>query len=162
LVGQIKQRKGDVAARVLAELLGDALLQHYASRSMLWPDALIAVPLHWRRELGRGHNQSALIAHQLHNRLGIPECHDVVKRTKSTPHQRQLNRQHRAQNLTGAFQLTAQAQTTVRGRTIAIVDDVVTTGATVSALAAELCGAGAAQIHVWSPARAILGPQATA
>lgn len=157
MVHQQKDRKGAVAARVLAELLGDALLQCYALEAVR-PSLLIPVPLHWRREWQRGYNQSAILASHLGKRLGLPLVLNGVRRTRATLSQQQLDIADRAANMQGAFSVQKSSLTrkTIANQTVAIIDDVVTTGATAQALALALKQAGAAEIHLWSPTRAIL------
>ncbi len=157
LVQQQKQRKGAVAARVLAELLGDAVLARYGTdHTQCMPSLLIPVPLHWRREWQRGHNQSALLATHLSNRLQLPMSPTIAQRTRATRSQQTLNISARAANMRNAFSIPTSPHPQLRNARVAIVDDVVTTGATARELATALCAAGAAEVHLWSPTRAIL------
>lgn len=160
LVEQQKHRKGSVASRVLAELLGDAIAVQYSLQCIeRLPELLVPVPLHWRREWTRGHNQSTLLATNLSRRFGIPLQDQLVRRTSPTPSQRSLSKAQRKHNLSQAFRLQPGATRSLAGRRIAIVDDVLTTGATVRTLARTLLDGGAEQIHVFAPARAILSHQ---
>ena len=160
MVQQQKHNKGTVFGRVLAELLSDALLNQAAlSADQNWPDLLIPVPLYWRREWRRGHNQSAVLAKHLGRRLALPVSEALVKRCKPTPSQQALVAHARTTNVANAFTATPQARDALAqlpNRRVAIIDDVVTTGSTASALAAVLVRAGAEEIHLWSPTRAIL------
>ena len=171
LVQQQKERNGAVAARVLAELLGDAILTTYHPSSVEpMPSLLIPVPLHWRREWQRGHNQSTLLATHLSNRLQLPIGENIAQRTRATRSQQQLDIKARSANMHNAFSINlasrsanpASAHPQLHNARVAIIDDVVTTGATARALAAALCRAGAAEIHLWSPTRAILSGNRTA
>ena len=160
MVQQQKHSKGSVFGRVLAELLGDALAKESdLSEQAVRPNLLVPVPLHWRRQLSRGHNQSALLAKHLGRRMSLPVSGALVKRTTQTPSQQSLSKSARITNVAGAFQATKRAKSILRGlpnRSVAIVDDVVTTGSTANALARVLTNAGAEEIHLWSPTRAIL------
>lgn len=164
MVQQQKHSKGGTYGRVLAELLSDALTKQAGldagiSDARTWPDLLVPVPLHWRRQLSRGHNQSALLAKHLSKRLSLPVSDALVKRTAQTPSQQSLPKHARITNVAHAFQATKRAKSILAGlpnRRVAIIDDVVTTGSTANALARVLSEAGAEEIHLWSPTRAIL------
>jgi ComF family protein len=116
-------------------------------------DLLVPVPLHWRRRWSRGFNQSELLAGELlatcpefrHSRL----AGRLARRVRWTPAQSGLSAGRRAVNPRGAFTVRRPCD----NLRVAIVDDVLTTGATASALAAELARAGASHIEVWCLAR---------
>lgn len=112
------------------------------------PDLVIAVPLHWRKRLLRGFNQSHFIAHQLAKSLDLPYARKL-KKVAATKAQKELSRQQRITNLRQTFKITGK----VEGQYIALVDDVVTTGATVETLSRMLLKAGAKQVDVWALAR---------
>jgi ComF family protein len=120
-----------------------------AARLRSLPEALIAVPLHPNRLAGRGFNQAELLARELSASLSLPLLDNAVMRVKDQPAQTQLNAAQREENLVGAF----RAQIRVPGQHVGIVDDVVTTGATARAVAAQLRRAGASQITLLAIAR---------
>lgn len=114
------------------------------------PDAVLPVPLHRARLRTRGFNQSLEIARPLATRLHVPLLVRGVERTRATRVQAELPRTARAKNVRDAFAVTAD----LTGLRVAIVDDVMTTGETVRALARAVKQAGAARIEVWVLARA--------
>lgn len=119
-------------------------------------DALLAcVPLHRWRIWGRGFNQSALIARALARQAGRDLDVDLLRRTRATPPLRRMSPGQRRLAVRGAFALRTGA--VVRGRTIVLVDDVYTTGATANACARVLKRAGAAAVIVLSWARVVRG-----
>ena len=135
-------------ARVLGTLLADRIATTYRDTAL--PEIITPLPLSWRRLLYRGHNQSALIARYLSRRLHLPVRYDVLRRTRHTRPQTRLSRSARLTNLGGAFRLSR----TLPAPRIALVDDVMTTGATVRAATRTLKAAGALEVHVWVVARA--------
>jgi len=141
-----KHDRGLVAARILGVLLAEALEDAYPHGTER-PRYIVPVPLSWRRLVHRGHNQAALIAAPVSRRLGCRLVRRGVRRHRHTPLQPGLDPVARRRNVLGAFASRRRWQ----GATIAIVDDVVTTGATASALAASLLAAGAGAVHLWSP-----------
>ena len=117
-------------------------------------DVVLAVPLHPRRLRERGYNQSALLAESLARRLGRRFDRRSLVRTRDTEHQARLSGEARRNNLKGSFAVP-DAQF-VRGRTILLVDDVMTTGATLSHCARALLDAGAARVWCATVGRAVL------
>lgn len=104
---------------------------------------LVPVPLHSRRLRSRGYNQSHLLAKEVGKLLDIPVRQDLVKRAKDSPPQVEArSREQRRANVSGSFGATAEAE----GLSILLVDDVATTGSTLSACAAALKEAGAASV----------------
>lgn len=112
------------------------------------PELLIPAPMHWRRRWQRGFNQSQDIAEYLGGHLKIPVGSQTVRRGRQVRAQRGLNRATRLTNLNEVFEVCRP----IPAR-IAIVDDVVTTGATTRALAGALTDAGARDIQIWALAR---------
>jgi len=135
---------------LLAELLAQSLHHRFAD-NLRRPDALVPVPLAARRLRQRGFNQAAMLARWLSNSLDIPCDEGLLSRIKDTSAQQDLSADARKKNLRNAFTLTPGAS--VRGRHLALVDDVLTTGATAQALARLLKDAGAAQVDVYCLAR---------
>ena len=115
------------------------------------PDYLIAMPLHETRLKERGYNQAALITHALSQHTKIP-VFTAVRRNKPTLPQTTLSAKARAKNLANAF----QCQDILTGMRVAIIDDVITTGATVQSLSRVLRKAGAIHITVYCCAKAEL------
>lgn len=111
-------------------------------------DGLLPVPLGRKREQERGYNQSMEIARGVAGATGLPVFQNVVRRSRETPSQTTMHHNERVDNVTGAFTLLNAAA--VKGRHVLIIDDVVTTGSTVSALAQELQKAENVRISVLS------------
>jgi ComF family protein len=116
-------------------------------------DAIVPVPLHWRRQWTRRFNQSALLAEAIAKASGVPVADSALKRVKATPQQVGLSQSARALNVQGAFAVSSKAA--VEGRRLILVDDVVTTGATVDACARALLRARAAHVDVLAFARVV-------
>lgn len=106
-------------------------------------EMLLPVPLHWLREYWRTYNQSYLLSEYVSSRDGIPICRDLLVRTRSTPQQKLLNEKQRRKNLKGAFRAAPEC----KGRSIVLIDDVVTTGSTLSECARALKKAGAYRVY---------------
>lgn len=132
----------------VARLLGALLAERAAMRAQL-PEALVPVPLHSRRLRQRGYNQALEIARVVGEKLDMPVLERSCQRSRATPPQSDLPARARSANVRGAF--TAGD---LRGiRSLAIVDDVMTTGSTVAELAHGLRRQGARHIEVWVCAR---------
>jgi ComF family protein len=120
-------------------------------------DALVPVPLHWRRQWARRFNQSALLAEVVAKAADIPVSYRALKRVKATPQQVGLSQAARAQNVQGAFRVPPDGKAEVAGRRLILVDDVLTSGATMDACARALLRAGAAQVDALVFARVVAG-----
>ncbi len=118
-------------------------------------DALVPVPLHWRRLWARRFNQAAALAGAISTISGVPVLHDVLKRVRATPQQVGLSKTQRADNVQGAFRVPDDHKASVAGRRIVLVDDVLTSGATVDTCARVLLRAGAAHVDVLVFARVV-------
>jgi ComF family protein len=135
---------------LLGELLAQSL-QHRFDDDLARPDALVPVPMANRRLRQRGFNQAAMLARWLSAHLDIPSDERLLLRPHDTDAQQDLNAEARKKNLRNAFALAADASP--KGRHLALVDDVLTTGATAQAIARLLMDAGARQVDVYCLAR---------
>ncbi len=138
--------------RRLAEPLG-ALLAHTAHAIAPRMSVVVPVPLHPHRQRQRGYNQAGLLARQCAARLQLPMRDDLVVRTRPTPPQVGLGAAHRRTNVAGAFAATPRATALAAGRHVLLVDDVCTTGATLTATATALLTAGASSVWGLTVAR---------
>ena len=136
--------------RLLAELLAQSLLDAFNSGSAR-PDFLLPVPLSTQRRRQRGYNQAAMLAQWLSAALNIPGHEHWLLRTQDTAAQQALDAKTRKRNLQHAFSLAPGVQ--VGGLHLALVDDVLTTGATAESLARLLIKAGARRVDVYCLAR---------
>ena len=140
--------------RALATPLGDLLVETATGRLPAGPpDVLLPVPLHPRRERERGFNQAALLARALGRAWSRPVREDVLVRTVATASQTELDATARRANVRNAFRIRRPAL--VAGRHVALVDDVFTTGATLSECARCLREAGAARVGALTLARVV-------
>ena len=129
-------------ARAGRELLADA-------------DALVPVPLHWRRLWARRFNQSAHLAKAISSGSGVPLAENALRRVKPTAQQVGLSQAERATNVQGAFRVPPDGKAEVAGRNLILIDDVLTSGATVDACARSLLRAGAKRVDVLVFARVV-------
>lgn len=118
-------------------------------------DALIPVPLHWQRSWSRRYNQSGALARVIAGQAGIPVWGDVLRRTRQTRQQVGLSRAERARNVQGAFNVALEKKAAIQGRRVVLVDDVLTSGATVDTCARALLRARAASVDVLVFARVV-------
>lgn len=116
-------------------------------------DVIAPVPLHWRRHLMRRYNQSYLLARQLAQKTGKPVMKRLVRRVRYTSQQTGLSRTEREKNVRGAFKVSARAN--VKDKAVLLIDDVLTTGATIESCARALKKAGAGKVFVLTAARRV-------
>ena len=135
-----------------AHFFATALAERVARRpaSAPWPDALVALPLAPARQRERGFDQAAEIARRVAGIVGVPWTR-ALRRTRDTPAQASLPWTARAANVRGAF----AADPSLAGGHIAIVDDVMTTGATLASAAESMLRAGASSVEAWAVARTL-------
>ncbi|VXC98381.1 Amidophosphoribosyltransferase [Pseudomonas sp. 8Z] len=150
LITRFKHQAQWPYGRLLGELLAEHL-QHAYDEGLPRPQALLAVPLAQRRERQRGFNQARMLADWLSRALHIPAPDTWLTRTLDTPAQQGLDAATRKRNLRQAFVVSAPEQ--VKGQHLALIDDVLTTGATANILAHLLLRAGAARVDVYCLAR---------
>lgn len=149
LVRQFKYHGSLVHGRVLAQ----GLLECLTCRAK--PDLILPVPLHPQRLRQRGFNQSLELARPIGQGLGVPVNASLARRVVNTAEQSRLDATDRRRNVRSAFRVTAD----LRGLSIAIVDDVLTTGNTAGELSRTLRQAGAQTVQVWVCARAEPPPE---
>lgn len=131
--------------RLLGELLADYLQRARPPA----PQLIIPVPLHPSRLRQRGYNQALEIARPLSCRLRIPLAYRICARQRATPAQAELEKDQRQRNIRGAFVSSAA----IHARHVALVDDVLTTGATAGELARLLKSKGVERVELWAVAR---------
>jgi ComF family protein len=146
LVTQLKFHQQLGHARMLGRLLGQALM----TRQSPLPDRIIPIPLHASRLRERGYNQALEIARPVAKQLSVPLDIHSVQRVRATPPQSQMDLKSRRRNIRGAF----RCERSLHGQQVAILDDVVTSGATARELALQLKQAGAASVSLWATTRA--------
>src|SRR5271168_3102008 len=123
-------------------------------------DLLIPVPLHWRRAWHRRYNQSGALARAVERQSGVKLRGELLRRVRATEQQVGLSRSQRASNVQGAFEVPADQRPEIQGRRVVLIDDVLTSGATVDACARALLRAKAAQVDVLVFARVVDTPKA--
>lgn len=136
----------------LVDLLG-LLMARAGGPILAEADILVPVPLHRRRLAARRYNQAALLALDLAQRAGKRCAVDALTRARATAPLGALSAAARSREVSGAFALRAGAERHLKGRTILLIDDVMTSGATLSACAKVLLAGGAAQVDVLVAAR---------
>ncbi|MDH3654028.1 MAG: ComF family protein [Myxococcales bacterium] len=135
--------------------LGAALGSVMATDAHAWAgkvDAVVPVPLHWRRRRSRGYDQAALLSKPVAKSLAVPLMLRGLRRVRNTPSQVELPHRERQQNMTGAF-----APWRLGGlRRLLLIDDVRTTGATLRAASEGLRAGGASEVHTFVLATRVL------
>ena len=145
LIPRFKFHRDLAAGRLMAELMAGAL------GTTPRPDAIVPVPLHARRMRERGYDQALELARPLAAALGLPLRSDLLQRVRATAPQSELDAGQRQRNLAKAFAARNEA---IPLQHVALVDDVMTTGATLEAAARALQGAGVQRVDAWVCARA--------
>jgi ComF family protein len=140
--GELAGPMGRWMARAGAELLDDS-------------DLLVPIPLHWTRLARRRFNQAAALAQAVESLSAVPVQTDLLVRIKPTPPQVGLSRRLRAKNIQGAFAVPAERRIEAEGRKVVLVDDVMTSGATLNAAARVLLRAGAKRVDALVFARVV-------
>lgn len=125
----------------------------HAAQPLLHPDCVVPIPLHWLRRLSRGFNQAELVARHLAAELGV-DCLTPLRRRRATGHQARLDADSRIRNLRRAFVVPPKETAGIAGKSILLLDDVFTTGATLTAATEILLAAGAREVAVATIARA--------
>jgi len=151
LISRFKHQARWPLGQMLARLLTQHLQHRFDNTELTRPDCLLPVPMARKRLRERGYNQALMLARWLSSDLNIPYDEHLLLRPHETVAQQALDAKNRQRNLLGAFALAPDAQ--VQGRHFALVDDVLTTGATAHSLARLLMNAGARQVDVYCLAR---------
>ncbi len=151
LITRFKHQARWPLGHLLGRLLGRFLRHRFENAELHRPDCLLPVPMAAKRLRERGYNQAQMLARWLGQDLGIAFDEHLLLRPHETVAQQALDAKTRKRNLLGAFALAPDAQ--VQGRHFALVDDVLTTGATAHSLARLLMQAGARQVDVYCLAR---------
>lgn len=149
---QIKRESNAWMARWLAELVVEGRSEPLRQELEAHPDAwVVPIPLHWQRRLFRGYDQADALARGIARPLRLP-VRSPLRRVRATPKLATIGRTERAEIMRQAFQ--ARPSSRLQGRTILLVDDILTTGATCGAAARALKRAGASRVVVVVVARA--------
>ena len=147
MVQKLKYSRRLIYERPLTAHLINELEDHYSDTP--WPEALIPVPLHWWKLRKRGFNQADVIASRLSKLTGVPMLHRHVKRVSYGTPQQGLSAEQRQKNMKGAFAVKKPIPFTH----VAVIDDVMTTGATIEELSRVLKQYGVQAVDVWCLAR---------
>jgi ComF family protein len=140
---RLKHQSGETPA----EILGRLWASHAEERlRQVNADIVLPVPLHWWRRFRRGYNQSEVLARAIARRLGLPCPARWLRRVRNTPSQVQQSPTARRENVRGAFR--ARPRVALHGKSVLLVDDVMTTGSTAGEAARALRAAGAARVVV--------------
>ena len=148
LVQSLKFNRQLVAGKILGQLMSECIVEDGG----LHPEMLIPVPLHKYRVFKRGFNQASELGYHISNALDVPLITASLRRHRNTKAQSGLSRKQRRKNVRGAFYWHSA---TNPARHVALIDDVMTTGTTVTECARVLKKAGAKRVDIWVATRAI-------
>lgn len=155
LLTRLKFGQSLAAGRVLSELWSTALRSALAAGTIAaLPDAIVPVPLHAVRLRERGYNQALELAKPIARELGLALASRLLRRTRATAAQSDLDAAARRKNLRGAFEVDPATPAAGMPAHVALLDDVMTTGTTLRECARTLKRAGIARVEVWALARA--------
>ncbi|MGE5605495.1 MAG: ComF family protein [Bacteroidota bacterium] len=156
--GALREYLTDLKYRFRPDLgpaLGVLLVEWFKiNRNYQKPDLIIPIPIHWQKLIARGYNQAELLANPLQKYLGIPLKNDIILREKMTESQNMLQKAERFANIRGAFRVTDTRL--LSGARVLLIDDIFTTGATVSEASRVLMRAGALEVKVLTLAGGVL------
>lgn len=147
LINQFKHHDQRQYGSYLADKLCEKIHREVPQNAL--PDLLTYVPLHWMSRMTRGFNQAQLIAERISLHTGI-QVQATISKTKITKKQQNMNRQQRLKNLKGCYAIKPEI---VKGKRVTLIDDVVTTGATMETISCLLMQAGAESVSFWAIAR---------
>jgi ComF family protein len=153
LIHKFKYRRHLASGKLLGGLLAQHIKQYEQNTGWQTPDLLIATPMHWTRRWQRGFNQAEILTQYIADELKLPIANHFITRTQRTSSQKELSRLERQKNLRKAFEISNKHQCQLVGKKIALIDDVVTTTATMRELSQLLKKAGAVDVQVWALAR---------
>jgi len=169
LIASLKFKQDPAIARSLAQMLAQAVRQRWGPRQPRMPEAqtpatprrlragaptvLMPVPLSPQRLRERGYNQAGLLAHHLGRTLGVPVQHEGLIRRRHTERLMRLDAAEREAHIRHAFAVHPASLKHIQRRHVAVVDDVLTSGATLNEIARTLWQAGAREVSVWVVAR---------
>ena len=137
----------------LTAALVELMVNSHTAAAAAAPTLLLPVPLSRQRLRERGYNQAWELARRLGRRCACETDPDLLLRIKDTPHQLAAPPERRAANVRGAFAIEPRRRSELQGRTVTLVDDVMTSAATASEVARVLRSAGAVRVDVWVVAR---------
>jgi len=124
------------------------------SRALLLDQMVVVpVPLHWRRLLSRRFNQAALLAEQVADLSNLTVCPDLLKRSRATVFQEKMTTEQRFENQRNAFEIPPSRRDIIAEKPVLLIDDVMTSGATLGACAEECYKSGAKQVNILVLAR---------
>lgn len=147
LITNLKFGNNLIGAKILGELLADRLVEQYKNKNR--PEIIIPVPLHPSRLRERGYNQALELSRPIAKKLQIPIDKFHVKRVKNTKPQAKLTAKERKQNIKRAFWVSPD----FHYQYVAVIDDVITTGNTITELCDSLRNAGVLRVDVWCSAK---------
>jgi ComF family protein len=150
VVQQFKYGRKVSLGKPLGRLMARGCREYFNGCSL---DLIVPVPLHPKRLRWRGFNQAVILAREVGRSWGLPMDPFVLARSKETPPQTQLSEEERHKNVRRAFHMSAD--TGVKAKSLLLVDDVYTSGATVNECSRTLMRAGAREVYVLTLARAV-------